>query len=255
MSSPDAFATAFWTRNGLVPGAMHLPLEIVPAICGFWLASALDNVLNWPDQSMHGLSLTAAGGGTPAQSVATSWPGVTVPYLDFANIYYYRNDEAALSITGDMAIGAWVWFDDPTSQQGIVNKWEQTTGNNRSYCLDLTAAGLLRFRVSRDGGNTNMSSATAEQPTAGEWHFCQARHDCGVITAVRLDDGAWATDTSSVPTSIYDSTRQFRIGEAQESSVLRLDGKLALVWLAGYAVPTAVFDYLYAVQGPYFGKV
>ncbi len=241
-TSPDGFASSFWTRNGMVPGAMHLPLEIVPAIRGFWIASALDNIQNWPDQSMQGLSLSVTGSVTVG--VATAWPGMTVPYFDFdgTNDRYSRNDEAATSITGDMAIGAWVYFDDPTSQQGIVNKWEQTTGNNRSYCLDLTAAGLLRFRVSRDGGNTNMSSATAEQPTAGEWHFCQARHDCGVITAVRLDDGAWATDTSSVPTSIYDSTRQFRIGEAQESSVLRLNGRIAQVWLAGYAVPTAVFD-------------
>lgn len=252
MSSPDSFASAFWTRNGMVPGAMHLPLEIVPALRGFWIASALDNIQTWPDQSMHGLSLTVSGAVTVG--VASSWPAVTVPYFDFdgTNDYYRRNDEAALSITGDMAIGAWVWFDDPTSQQGIVNKWEQTSGNNRSYLLDLTSAGLLRFRVSQDGSNVNMSSTTTDQPGSGAWHFCQARHICSTATGVRLDDNSWSNDTSSVPTSIYDSTRQFRIGEAQESSVLRLNGRIAQVWLAGYAVPTAVFDYLYAVQAPYF---
>ncbi len=254
MGSVDSLAADFWMRSQVTPGGLTIPLGTVPQMHGYWLGSALDNVQNWPDQTMSGLDLTV--GGSVTQGIATEWPGTLAPYIEFDGTrdYYWRNDEPALSITGDLTITAWVWFDVVNRQQGIVNKWEETLGNNRSYCLDLTSSGELRFRVSEDGSAVNMATATTAPLSAGQWYFAQGRLMAGVVTGVRVNNEAWVNDTTNVLYGIHDSTRALYVGMDHESTIMRLDGRIQQWMLAGYPTPTAVLNYIYAVQAPYFGR-
>ena len=158
--------------------------------------------------------------------------------------YISTPDSAALSITGDQEIWAWIAADDwtPSSQQTIAAKWT-TTGNQRSIRLDLTTAGELRLYWSNDGSTENsaaVSSATLGSigATDGQGIMVGASIDVDNGASGRdikyyysLDGGTTVTQlgstrTSATATSVFDSTAAFEIGGYDSGTAQRFTGKV-----------------------------
>ena len=231
---------------------MLLPL-LLPGLRGFWFAGS-DNVFQWFDMSMSGLYLGAHG--TPTVGNATTWPGVLVPYVNFGgtNEYFDKLDTAALSPTGDLTICAWAYWDDFAVNMALVNKWETALGNNRSYTLWTDTSGYLKFAISSDGSVVNsVTATTASVLSPATWYYVQAKFIAGSHVTVRVDDEAWAT-TATALAAIHDSTRAFHIGEYNELSNSRLDGRIAQAYMCGFGVPEGVLDYIFSEQRSYLGK-
>lgn len=253
MSSPDILATQFWTRGAKVPGAWLIPLEIVPAIHGLWLASGLGNNNQWCDASMRGQEL--AGYGTPTATIDTDWPCAS--YVEFGGTserfaYEVVEDASDIRFTGSLTLAAWIQFDVVNRRQGIIERWLDTS-NDRAYTMYLNSSGQLIGAVSSDGTAANTSTATGDTLEAGVWYFCQMRFTSGEFVSVRVNDGTW-TNTATAITMPVDNRQYLYIGQANQNANYRLDGRIGQAWTASQAVPTTVLDYLYAVQGPYFGK-
>ena len=248
----DMLSSYFQMRERQVTSAWLLPL-IVPGIVGFW-SSPSDNAKNWHDV-ISGKSLTDHG--SPTVGIATSAPGLLVPYWTFdgSSDYFSRNDETALSIVGDITVAAWVRWDDFDVTEGIVNKWETSGGNNRSYALYSDASNQLNFAISEDGGVANMATATYGTALSAEtWYFAQGRFDMNSLVGARVDNGTWGTTSAAGLTAIDDNGSDFRIAEYNETAGNRFDGRIAQVWLSCYYVPSEVLDYIYAEQAAFFGK-
>lgn len=139
--------------------------------------------------------------------------------------YSWTADTAALSITGDIDLRAWVKATDwtPTSIQTLVGKWE-TTGNQRSYNLSLDTTGKLILEWSANGTAViSKISTVVSGITDATWKFVRATLDVDNGAAgsdVRFytsDDGlTWtqlgATVTTAGVTSIYNSTARATVG-------------------------------------------
>ncbi|GAB3117810.1 hypothetical protein GCM10027160_28900 [Streptomyces calidiresistens] len=74
-------------------------------------------------------------------------------------------DHPALRITGDLdvrlSLGTWAWR--PGQNIGLAGRW-QTTGNQRSWMLTLTAAGHPQLRWSTNGSTTLTATAALPVP-------------------------------------------------------------------------------------------
>lgn len=250
----DMLSSYFHRRQGQTPTVWTLPLCTLPGLVALWVPAYSDTTACY-DVSQHGVTLTAAG--SPTVSVATAAPGMLVPYWVFGgtNEYFTRNDEIALSLTGDITICGWVRWDDFDVEMGIVNKWETSGGNNRSYALYSDTSNQLNMAISEDGGAVNMATGTyGTALSAATWYFVQGRFSVSTDVRARVDDGSWGTTACLGISAVYDNARPFRIGEYNETASKRLDGRWAWLALCAHDAPTAVLDYIYTEQAPLFGK-
>lgn len=139
---------------------------------------------------------------------------------------FLRADNAALSITGDMTITAWVWLEStPADTMGIVAKW-LATGNQRSYALFWNnATGLFTFFVSGNGtASTSITATTYGTVPTGQWIFVCARHDATADTISISVNAQSVPDSTAHTTGIFDSTAAFTIGRGASTSGSYWDG-------------------------------
>lgn len=140
--------------------------------------------------------------------------------------YASTPDAAALDITGDIDLRVdftpAVW--PPPFDWTLIGKYGDT-GNQRSYRLDVTTAGILRITWSTDGtGNTSMSSTIAAPIAAGRRLAVRATLDVNngasgktavFYIAGELDE-AWsqlgAAVTTAGTTSIFSGTAALEVG-------------------------------------------
>lgn len=123
-------------------------------------------------------------------------------------------DSAALDITGDIELVARVALDDwtPASISSLVAKWS-TTGNQRSYRLNVTTGGALRLSYSSAGSAAVDVSSTAAVPfTNGSTYWVKATLD--------VDNGAAGNDVSFwwAPDSEIEPMAWTRLGEMVTSA-------------------------------------
>jgi len=174
-----------------------------------------------------------------------------------AGNYASAPDAAALSITGDIAIGAYIQPDDftPSALQAIVGKYV-AVGDQRSYYIALNSAGTLALAISTDGtaGNTTFDNSSMALTALPQW------------VAVTLDVSAttsrfWTSidppstpraviswtelgvGNTSQPGSIFDSAADLEIGSigAGASSLFAGIVKRAFV-ISGGLTDAAAFD-------------
>jgi hypothetical protein len=148
--------------------------------------------------------------------------------------YASAPDSAALSITGDIDIKAWVALDDwtPAATAFVVAKWN-TTGNQRSYYLAVLTSGELRLITDSLGtGGAGQVSGTSTVATgvtdrSAKWIRATLDVDNGAGSRVYKfylsDNGtAWTqlgtTVTTAGTTSIFDSTALLEIGSFNSGS-------------------------------------
>lgn len=130
--------------------------------------------------------------------------------------YLTINDNASLSITGDMSIAFWVKFEDALSSGQDCTLFDKfnVTGNNRGYSLAYeNAGGTYRFIVRVSGAGTSASYGYVNYTlTAGSWFYVVNLYDASAGTWQIYVNGTSAGTVSSLPTSIYDNSAVFNIG-------------------------------------------
>jgi hypothetical protein len=120
---------------------------------------------------------TVRGGPAHLTSRGLTVPAATTVPVFVANgaNYVQTPDVAALDITTDLTLVAHVAADDwtPASAQAIVAKWN-TSGNQRSWLLQLDPAGTLSFLYSTTGAattGTRTSTVNLSTLAAGAWKW------------------------------------------------------------------------------------
>lgn len=251
----DQMAAKYYTHMDIVPGAWLKPLTL-PELRAYW-ANAFNKDADWHDRVGNN-DLTATGVTVADIGCSTAWPAALVPYieLDGTNDHFAVADNAALSITGDLSILGWVYPDTigNANNKGVVNKY-LTTDDKRSYSLYLDTSDQFTLAVSSDGTAGNEQTVSSAAVTAAAvWYFVCARFDAGTSMSVRVNDGAWVTETSSVPASIHDSARNLYVGLYNETASGRWDGRYSWLVLEAYHVTDEMIDALYKAQAPLFGR-
>jgi hypothetical protein len=134
-------------------------------------------------------------------------------------------DAAALDITGDIDLRVKVALDDwtPSALMTLFSKWN-TTGNQKSYALDLNTNGTLSFFWAPDGSTSNSANSTVAPTVADgavKWVRATLDVDNGAsgrdIQFFTSDDGTtWTqlgtTVTQAGTTSIYAGTASVTVG-------------------------------------------
>jgi hypothetical protein len=170
------------------------------------------------------------------------WPGDNAGnYVYLPNVaanFLSVPDEAALDITGDIDIRAYIEADDwtPPTSDAIVAKWT-TSGNQRSYQLQVISAGTLRLLWSTDGTAETTATSTVATGIAdgtSKWIRATLDVDNGAsgydVKFFLSDDGAtWTqlgtTTTGGAVTSIFSGSANVEIGTFSGGSSGPFGGK------------------------------
>jgi hypothetical protein len=220
-------------------------LLVLPGLVAAWPMSAVrrDSATDMArDVSGNGYHLTGGGTGSGAQF---AYDGL-IPYAKITNAprYLFRADGGAANwadITGldgnvyasyrGLAIGGWVYFDyDAANEEFIIGKWSSAGG--RSYELVRQATGELAFSVSSNGTAVTTVTSAATM-SASEWYCVAGVCDPSMELACYLDRIA-ASNTTSIPASLYDSATNFTIGRSAVGS--EMNGRVSHCFLSQMAL-------------------
>jgi hypothetical protein len=193
--------------------------------------------LEWGEQLTAGLRTdTAAANGTAVSAGSgtnyLSLPGTTGHYAS-------TPDAAALDITGDIDIRAYIAMDDwtPATDTAVVSKYT-TTGNQRSYSLHVGSTGALIFLWSEDGSVQKSETSSAVNTfTNGTAHWVRATMDVdngasdAEIKFYTSEDGStWtqlgSTQTNGATTSIFSGTGVLELGSRAAGTAALFAGKI-----------------------------
>lgn len=193
--------------------------------------------LEWGEQLTAGLRTdTAATNGT---GVAFDTGDAFIRLPGTSGNYASTPDAAALDITGDIDIRVKVAMDDwtPAADSAVLSKYT-TTGNQRSYRLQVLTTGALNLQWSEDGTvqKTETSSASTGF-TDGTTHWIRATMDVDVggtdaeIKFYTSEDGTtWTqlgtTQTNGATTSIFASTAVLELGSSTGGTAALTAGKI-----------------------------
>lgn len=195
-----------------------------------------------------------------ADEYAGQWttPQVSIPSAgsNFASV----PDAAALDIVGDIEVVMRLSLDDWTPAAAVQPLAKRnTTGNQRSWMLQVSTAGLLQWVYSADGSTDLTRSSTVAAPfTDGTIYWIRVQVDVDNGAAghnVRFD---WAPDQETEPatwtqigttvttagvTSIFNSTANLTIGRFQDAATSAPGKYIRTIVRSGFGVgATTVLD-------------
>lgn len=139
--------------------------------------------------------------------------------------YFSAADSSSLDITGNMTVELWAKLStQPGTNESfdLVSKHNET-GNQRGYLFRYQdAAGVKKFeaRISTDGtSGANQSTTTLNYSLAtGVWYRIAFVYTAASGTIDIYIDGVSAGQMTSVKTSIFANTAEFRIGRSQDGN-------------------------------------
>jgi len=143
---------------------------------------------------------------------------------------FSRADTASLSITGDIAVEAWINVES-VQEMYIVAKQASSTTRSYNYRISTDGTMLAIVNQTNTGSVRSISTGTTDFDShIGDWHHVAFSFNStsGVITIYvdGVDDTASNDDTSAG--SINDSNSATEIGAIQ-GNTLNFDGKIGLV--------------------------
>jgi hypothetical protein len=222
---------------------LHLAL---PALRAFWPMSSVDQ-----SSTVYDLSGQERHLSNPAAAPRNLYNSV-VPYvtLDGSTQYLARSDEAGLDITTQLTFGGWFWLDTAAANMSLIGKFN-ATGNQRAWVVQMLngTPDAWRAIISADGSASVTVINTATVAT-GVWNFVVTRFTPSTELALFVNAGK-ATNTSSIPATLFNSSSDFRIG-AQGNLAEPLDGRAALCFVCAAALPDALITDLYLSTAPFF---
>ena len=123
----------------------------------------------------------------------------------------------------DFSISTWVFLDNNTTSQSIVNKW---VGGNQEYSLIYNQS-VDRFRLAISSDGTLVATVDANNlgsPSTSTWYNIVVWHDATANTInIVVNDGA--VDSAAHTTGVFDGTTSFNMG-ALNGSTFHLDGRV-----------------------------
>lgn len=163
-----------------------------------------------------------------------------VPYVSYngSTNYSHRPAGPLKGINGFTAGG---WF-QMTSSDFLMGVWQ--TAANQVWRLFVNGS-IPTFYVSSTGANSfSVASSTI---VAGEWYSVVARYTPSTDISIWLN-GVKATNTSSIPASLFNSTSaEFTIG-ADHAAASKLTGKASMCWVSSEPLPDDHISLLYLMS-------
>lgn len=216
---------------------------------GFWPMSSVNHADEAYDVSGQGRKLSKSG--------TLSYKNQALsPYCDFDGTGYLTiADHPALSITGGITFGAWVYLNSGFSDVIFIGKHGASGGGQLSYGIAAgTVIGTERFQlhISDDGSNEETVYVEPADPI-GAWNFVVGRFSTGGAAAIFCNEQkATATFTA---TSIFDATTNFTLGVSPYTGATTyLDGRLAYPFLAAATAEDEVIAHIFNATRAIFGR-
>lgn len=221
----------------------------MPAIVAGWTGILDRNTPALMDITGNGLNLSFNNSPTIA---ATG----LLTYLNLgATGYFSHADTALLDITGaettvsspGLAMMCWAYTDAlGGATRTIMSKW-LAAGNQRSYQYNFNASGGVTFQVSSNGTATTTVSSANSLVSDDTWYFTAARYTPSTELKVWLDLDS-ATNTTSIPATLFNSTALFNVGAL--SAALPLNGRVAYPLICASALSDEAIETFAAMTSP-----
>jgi len=159
------------------------------------------------------------------QPTYLAWSGTNYGWLNGVSGNYFSSpDSAAVDITGDIDLRAYVALNDwtPSATNVILSKWA-VTGNQRSFQFNVTTAGSLGLQLTADGSTIVTYNSVSSVPASDRsaiWVRCTFDADNGSGSSVARfftssDGNTWTqlgADSTLAATSIFQSSAQLEVG-------------------------------------------
>jgi hypothetical protein len=190
----------------------------------FWAFGSMDEGANAYDSSGQNRTLINANG------VGRAGYPIPVAVFPGANQYYRRSDEAALSLSaGGQAFTIGGWFRYDTAGANIMAICKDGAIGNFSYHIQKLSNGSFRFQVSSNGTATTYVDSNAT--SINQWYFVVGRFLPTGEMKLWVNKDTY-TNTTSIPSSVYDSTSDFALGAWPGGGPARYwDGYMALCFV------------------------
>ncbi len=212
---------------------------MIPGLYGLWPISSYDSNKDVFDLSGQGrtLSSTFTSGG-----VSFLVDGI-IPYVQ-RNVSTLVDRLFRATETEMDGLRTWGgWFDASGQAQGMIGRWDS---GQQMMRLDRSISTTLRLQVSTDG-SSEAANVTATHTDTG-WQFIVGRYNPSTELAL-FYDGAWATNTSGIPASLFVSTSELAFGLTGGS----MNGHHAIQFASKVAVPDVIIESIYANSRGFFG--
>lgn len=180
-------------------------------------------------------------------------------YFDRVNNYIDMMRGLDATMTGSNKVWSFrTVFRRTTTANGmsLLSKW-LTTGNQRAVAILILNTGNVKVFFSDDGNPTTGDWTSTGTLLDTNWHHLIIRYNNGVVT-VRLDGADYAGTSTTIPTTVFNSTQSFLIGaqnsgttgffegyinQMQVTSDIITDGEDVTLYNAGQPIkPNGVID-------------
>lgn len=232
-------------------------LQSFPGLRGLWTLGQYSAAGNIVDISGNELHLTNTGvvlDSVSAPLAPKSFFGATTNNLSHA-------DSASFDLIGNesyvrsgqnlrgMTVGIWVRPSAVNFAQWLMSKW-LSAGLQRSYALLLANSGAnAQFAITNGGAASVVTSSVA---TSVNWMLIVGRYRSEVADISVFTNGTWTTNSTSIPSTILNSTANFQIGD-NHSADGGLIGRASMGFLCHAAVPDANVEAFYRASAPLYG--
>lgn len=236
----------------------------LPGLRGFWPFTSMGDGGAGVDLSGQGRTLTNNNG------VQFSHDG-EIGHAAFASAssqYMSRADEAGLDILGNesyvasaiqgLTIGGWFWCNADNTDQGFIVKdnYVSPVSGQASYVLSRDTSNLARFSVS-DSGAPSSAITGGDSPliTAGGWFFVVGswRPNDPTYRYMVSVNGIHSYAGGATTGPLFNSNAPLEIGRYLFSATPYLNGRAALCFLCGAAVPDNHLKGLFGRSRGFFG--
>jgi hypothetical protein len=204
--------------------------------------AATDDIPDISGNPIHPAQLGSTNSGDTNDPTLLPYEGEQYLYLpggsgNFAS----APDTAALSITGDLTLAAYIEPDDftPAASQIIIAKYV-SAGDERGYEFLLNTNGTLALGISTDGtsGNTTFDNSSETIPTVPQWVATQldvSETESSFWTSTDprstpIADITWVElgiASVTAPASIFDNAQLLEVGSAQAGTGGNFVGKIS----------------------------
>jgi len=157
-------------------------------------------------------------------------PAVSNTYslsLDGTDDHIVIADDSSLDQTTALTLSCWAKNDNAGlgSSEALFGKYV-TTGNQRSYILEVNSSEKLIFTASGDGtSSTGTQTSDSALSTVDSWHHYAITFSSG--TCIMYQDGVVVPSTaSSVPSSIYSSSANLNLGSIKDGGDYNWEGNI-----------------------------
>lgn len=236
-------------------------LLMFPGLRGLWTCGSYNASGEAMDISGNDLHLTRSGvtldSLTAALAPKSFWASDSayISHMDasdfdlIGNEGYVRSGQDLRGLT----TGMWARLNTSSGERWMMSKWE-AGADQRSYGLLAAPSGSdnPQFAVSGDGASAETVTSSVSTVT-GSWMLVIGRYRSEVTDISIFVNGTWTTNTVSIPSSLFNGTAEFKIGDDDTGIGRGFAGRGSLAFLCHAAVSDNQIENFYHLTAPLFG--